>query len=133
MRSGLELPSAEVILQLHQELLEEHGGAEGLRDRESLDAALARPLQLLAYSERGSVTVFELAAALAVSIVRRHPFVDGNKRASFMALGITLGLNGCYLDVTEQEATTVMLSLAAGTVGEEDFATWVERNSYEFS
>ncbi|WP_366553830.1 type II toxin-antitoxin system death-on-curing family toxin [Aquibaculum sediminis] len=132
MKQGIALPSAEVLIQLHKELLDEHGGAGGIRDREALDAALARPQQLLAYANQDHVSVFELAAALAVSLIRRHPFVDGNKRISFMALGVTLGLNNQHLDAPEREATDVMIALAAGTLDEQQFSAWVERNSFEF-
>ena len=85
MRAPIELPPIKAIIDLHAEALEEHGGAPGLRDKGALEAALARPRQILAYSEE-SVTVFDLAAALCVGICRNHPFVDGNKRAGFLAL-----------------------------------------------
>ncbi|MDF2096065.1 type II toxin-antitoxin system death-on-curing family toxin [Aquibaculum arenosum] len=132
MKQGIALPSVQALIRLHEELLDEHGGAGGIRDRAALDAALARPQQFLAYADQDHVSVVELAAALAVSLIRRHPFVDGNKRISFMALGVTLGLNHLHLDVPEREATEVMIALAAGTLDEQQFSAWVERNTFEF-
>lgn len=122
-------PPIEAIVDLHDELLAEHGGAGGLRDRGALEAALARPLQIMAYAER-PVTIFDLAAAICASIIRNHPFVDGNKRAGFCALGVMLGLNGLYLDASEREATTMTLALAAGDMTEEVFRDWVADRSY---
>jgi death on curing protein len=129
-RDGIELPSLEGLIELHAETLAAHGGAQGLRDRGILEAALARPLQILAYSEN-PVDVFDLAAALCVGIVRGHAFVDGNKRMGLIALGVTLAMNGLALDVAEREAARVILDLAAGKLEERAFRDWVARNSYE--
>lgn len=121
------LPPIEAIVDIHAELLAEHGGAPGMRDRGALEASLARARQIIAYGER-EPTIFDLAAAVCVSIVRSHPFVDGNKRAGFAALGMTLLLNGSYLDVSERDATAAILDLAAGRTNEEDFRRWVAGN-----
>lgn len=121
-------PPLEAIIDLHAELLGEHGGAPGLRDRGALEASLARARQILAYGE-GGVAVTDLAAAVCVSILRNHPFVDGNKRAGFAALGIILLLNDLYLDVSESEATRVIVGVAAGDISEGEFQHWVARNS----
>ena len=123
-------PPIEAVTDLHTELLAEHGGAVGLRDRGALEMSFARPQQIIAYAD-GHVTVFDLAAALCVSILRNHPFVDGNKRAGFLALGMMLGMNGLYLDVSEREAAEVVLAVAAGDMPEDAFREWVSKNSYE--
>ena len=125
-----QIPPMEAIIDLHGELLAEHGGARGLRDKGALEAALSRPHQIFAYSE-GDVTLFDLAAAVCVGICRNHPFVDGNKRAGFMALGVILGMNGVVLDVSEREAADTVVALAAGDLTEEAFRDWVARNSFE--
>jgi death-on-curing protein len=87
-----------------------------------LDSALARPQPLLAY---GEPDLFDLAAAYAAGIVRAHPFVDGNKRAGFLAAGLFLELNGQRLAASEADATAAVLELAAGTLPEEGFAAWL--------
>ena len=122
-------PPLRALLDLHDELLAEHGGAPGLRDAGALESSLARPYQLIAYGD-DTLTVFDLAAALCASICRNHPFVDGNKRAAFVALGVTLGLNGFELDTTEREAADRILTLAAGTQSEAEFRGWVAYHSY---
>lgn len=123
-------PPIQAAIDLHAELLAEHGGAGGLRDMGALEASLARPFQLLAYADE-NLTVFDLAAAVCASICRNRPFVDGNKRAAFVTLGLVLMLNGFALDVTEHEAADRVLALAAGTLGEVEFRIWVADNSYE--
>ncbi len=110
------------LLLLHDESLAEHGGASGLRDEGLLDSALARPLNLVAY---GDPDVAALAASYGVGLAKNHPFVDGNKRAAFLAVGLFLALNGYRLVATQAQATLTMLAVAAGDLTEDDFAAWI--------
>ena len=117
-------------LKARQLLVERYGGNPGIRDHDSLEAAMARPQQILAYSEDTKLTIFTLAAALGWSICRRHPFVDGNKRIAFACVTVFLLINGYQLDVSNHEATQVMVDVASSTITEEHFATWLADNSY---
>lgn len=113
----------EVILAMQEELLGRFGGLPGIRDEGLLESAISRPRQLAAYE---TPTVFELAAAYAAGIVRNHPFLDGNKRAGFMAAYTFLGINGWELNAPEQEVVLQTLGLAAGEVSEAEYAAWLE-------
>jgi len=112
----------QALLLLHGDSLSEHGGAAGLRDEGLLDSALARPLNLVAY---GDPDVADLAACYGLGLAKNHAFVDGNKRAAFLAVGLFLALNGQRLQATQAEATAAMLALASGTLDEAAFASWV--------
>ena len=114
------------LLLLHGESLAEHGGASGMRDEGLLDSALARPLNLVAY---GEPDLAALAAAYGFGIAKNHPFVDGNKRAAFLVVGLFLYLNGQRLAVTQADATVMVLALAAGEIDEAAFANWIRSNS----
>src|SRR5437773_1458159 len=116
----------QALLLLHDESLAEHGGASGLRDEGLFDSALARPLNLAAYSEPDFA---DLAAAYGFGLAQNHPFVDGNKRAAFLAVGLFLYINGYRLNVSQAEATVTILSLAAGELEEVTFAAWVRARS----
>lgn len=116
----------DVLLLLHDESLNEHGGASGLRDEGLLDSALARPLNLLAY---GEPDLADLAAAYGAGIAQNHAFVDGNKRAAFLAVGLFLLANGHRLKATQVEATLTMLELAAGHLSDADFAQWIREHT----
>lgn len=107
---------------LHGESLREHGGAEGLRDEGLLESALARPVNLALY---GSPDVFELAASYGVGLAKNHPFVDGNKRAAFLSIGLFLFLNGRRLVSSQADATLTMLAVAAGDIDEPTLAQWL--------
>lgn len=114
------------LLMLHDESLVDHGGAPGLRDEGLLDSALARPLNLLAY---GDPDFADLAATYGVGLAKNHPFVDGNKRAAFLSVGLFLMLNGYRLAAGQAEATVAMLDVAAGELDEAAFASWIRANS----
>ena len=66
------------------------------------------------------------AAVLCHRICRNHPLPDGNKRLAWVCLVIFLDLNGVTLQVPEDDAVSVMLSLAAGEIDERSLATWLE-------
>ena len=114
------------LLLLHDESIAEHGGAPGIRDEGLLESALARPLNLEAY---GTPDWAELAASYGVGLAKNHPFVDGNKRAAFLAVGLFMALNGHRLVATQAEATLTMLAVAAGTLDEPSFAAWLRAHS----
>jgi death-on-curing protein len=110
------------LLLLHDESIAEHGGAAGIRDQGLFESALARPLNVAAY---GDPDLADLAASYGVGLAKNHAFVDGKKRAAFLAVGLFLALNGHRLVATQAEATLTMLDVAAGVVDEATFATWL--------
>lgn len=118
--------SRQALVLLHDESIAEHGGAAGIRDEGLLESALARPLNQAAY---GSPDLAALAASYGVGLAKNHPFVDGNKRAAFLGVGLFLALNGYRLQATQAEATVAMLDVAAGTLGEEAFAEWLRQHT----
>jgi death on curing protein len=111
---------------LHGESLADHGGAAGLRDEGLLESALPRPLNLAAYGEPDG---FELAASYGVGLAKNHPFIDGNKRAAFLAIGLFLALNGLRLTATQADATLTMLAVAAGQMDEIALAQWLRTHT----
>lgn len=115
-----------VIEIIHDMQIAEHGGVEGVRDKGLLNSALLRPKNLFEYEQTG---LFGLAAAYASSLVRNHPFVDGNKRTAFLAAYTFLSINGVDFQATEADATAMVIALAAGDVEEAKFAKWLECNS----
>ena len=116
----------QALLLLHDESLAEHGGASGLRDEGLLESALARPLNLVAYD---APDFADLTAAYGFGIAQNHPFIDGNKRAAFLAVGLFLHINGYRLRVEQAEATATVLALAAGELEEPAFAAWIRERS----
>jgi len=114
---------ARAILFLHDESLAMFGGARGLRDAGLLESDLARPVNQHLYKPDSDIA--ELAAAYAFGLARNHPFVDGNKRTAFLALGLFVAVNGWRLQTTQMGAIETILSLAQGTLEESDLAEWI--------
>ena len=110
------------LMLLHDESLAEHGGASGIRDEGLLKSALARPLHLIAYEQPD---LARLSAAYGVGLAKNHPFIDGNKRAAFLAIGLFLALNGQRLVVSQAEATLTMFAVAASEIDEPAFDDWI--------
>jgi death-on-curing protein len=114
-------------LAIHERMLVQHGGAPGVRDPGLLASALARPRQIAAYRE--DADLIDLAAAYAVSVVRNHPFVDGNKRTGFLLGVLFLELNGGTFGADEAAATQAVMGLAAGTLDEAGYAAFLRASS----
>ena len=112
----------EALLRLHAMSLVQFGGLAGLRDEGLLDSALSRSEQLANYA---TPDMADIAAAYAFGLAKDHPFVDGNKRSAFLALGLSLRLNGYRLTASQPEATQTILMLAGADLSEEALATWV--------
>jgi death-on-curing protein len=93
------------VLAFHEVLIEEFGGATGVRDLGALESALFRP-RTGYYRD-----VIEEAAALLESVVQNHPFVDGNKRVAFAVMDVFLRVNGRVLEVADREAHAFLVGL----------------------
>ena len=117
----------DVVLAMHEEALLQHGGPEGVRDLGLLESALARPKNLLAYSE-SAPSLSRLAAACAKGIAANHPFVDGNKRTAFTVSVTFLRLNGFKLTASKEDRVLTFWRLAEGTLSEDQLAQWFEQN-----
>jgi death-on-curing protein len=111
-----------LVIDFHAEQLALFGGPEGIRDEGLLESALARPLNKFAY---GETDMAALAAAYGFGIAKNHPFIDGNKRAALASMIVFLGLNKLDIEVSSQELTAVILSLAAGEISEDVLAQWL--------
>ena len=118
----------DVVLALHEEALILDGGPEGVRDLGLLESALARPKNLLAYSEEPP-SFARLAAAYAKGIVANHPFVDGNKRTAFIVALTFLRLNGLEVIASKEDRVLTFWNLAAGEISEDQLALWFQRNT----
>jgi death-on-curing protein len=115
----------QMVVAIHDEQLAIHGGSAGLRDLGLLESAIERPRNKWSYEE---AELAALAAAYGYGMARNHPFVDGNKRTSLLAIYTFLGINGVDFVVAEADAAAMILSLAAGEISEENLTRWIADN-----
>jgi death-on-curing protein len=113
------------IIAIHARQLRRFGGAAGLRDDGMLRSALDRPINKWQYEQ---ADLAALAAAYAFGLARNHAFVDGNKRAAFLAMATFLRKNGIAFAPQPAHATAIILALAAGEVSEESLTRWIKDN-----
>ena len=113
---------------LHRIQIEFYQGGEGLRDPGALEAAAARPAMTFD-GEDLYPEMPQKAAALMHSIVKNHPFVDGNKRVGAHAGIVFLRVNNWDLDCDSDELERVTMSLAAGQMDVESLTVWFRQRS----
>ncbi|HYJ32363.1 MAG TPA: type II toxin-antitoxin system death-on-curing family toxin [Candidatus Binatia bacterium] len=118
--------SKKAALAICERLLAEHGGAWGIRDEGSLEAALAAPRNHFYYS---GPDLFTLAAVHAHAVTRNRPFLDGNKRVALTLAGVFLKINGLRLLASERDAVAATFALSNREIGFEEFAAWLRDNS----
>jgi death on curing protein len=113
-------------LAIHETMLVQHGGLDGVRDEVLPESALNRPRHLHKY---GSPSLCELAASYAGGVIHNHPFDDGNKRTGFMLAAAFLEINGMLLDASEEEVFRQTLAFAANEIDEARYAAWLSASS----
>ena len=122
--------SRDVALALHGRAVERFGGSWGVRDAGLLDAALALPWQTF-----GGVEIYptpkEKAARLCFEVVTQHPFVDGNKRAGVLFLGVLLCGEGYAFRPSANDLLHVIMGVAAGSKGYQELLSFVRQETGE--
>jgi death-on-curing protein len=88
-------------------------GAGPVRDLGLLDSACHRPRASF-FGQEAYPTLTGKAAALMHSLAGNHALVDGNKRLALLATVVFLRINGYVLDLTDDEAFALTMSVAAG-------------------
>lgn len=116
----------EEVLFIHDQAIKRFGGSLGLRDLGLLESALARPKASFD-GEDLYTTIFDKAAVLMHSLLKNHPFVDGNKRTSYSVTGLFLQLNGFVLQNTHQESIKFTMSVENNNLSLEDMSLWLQK------
>lgn len=117
----------ETVKAIHSRQIAEHGRIDGIRDEGLLLSALARPQNLLAYSEE-TLEISALAASYSYGVARNHPFFDGNKRTAYVIMRTFLLLNVYDIQVGQEEKYITFLKLAEGNLSEDDLKKWIQDN-----
>ena len=118
-----QFPTIEEVLAIHDVLIQETGGASGLRDMGALESALFRP-QMGYYDG-----LIEESAAMMESLAMNHPFVDVNKRIALGATDAFLRLNGDFIDCDSREAYDFFMQLfETNSFRFAELKTWLEQH-----
>lgn len=114
----------EQIIKLHEYLIRETGGSQGLRDDSLLDAAIHAPFQ-----SYDGIDMFpsiqQKAARLGFGLVKNHAFIDGNKRIGAHVMLVFLALNKIELVYEQSELSDVILKIASDEYGFPELLQWI--------
>lgn len=118
----------EDILKIHSRLIDKVGGIHGIRDINLLISATNRPRQTFNNKDLYP-DLFSKAAALMESLIKNHPFIDGNKRTAITAAARFLYLNSYELKVKNKTLENFTLKVAQGKLTLKQIANWFKKNS----
>lgn len=121
------LTSAEVLL-IHARLIQRTGGVSGVRDVGLMESAVARPQATFGQNDLYP-DVWSKAAALMHSLIKNHPFMDGNKRTALAAAVMFLEMNGYVLTVNSDGVLAFTRQAAAGGMELEEMAEKLKAHS----
>jgi len=116
------------VLAIHNEVIKQTGGSGGIRDMGLLDSAVARPQATFGGNDLYP-DIFSKVACLGHSLIRNHPFVDGNKRTGFMSMRLFLNINGADLKATEDEKYKFVMEIAKKERDEKSIAEWLKKQN----
>ncbi|MCL2211264.1 MAG: type II toxin-antitoxin system death-on-curing family toxin [Treponema sp.] len=120
--------SAETIIAIHSELIAESGGLDGVRDNNLLDSSVNSPYHTFG-GEYLYPTLQAMGAHLGYSLIKNHPFLDGNKRIGTLVMLVFLELNGLPISCTDEELASLGWGLADGSIGETELIEWIIEHS----
>ncbi len=114
----------EDAIRIHNILIDEFGGKEGIRDKKSLESALYRPYQT--FSKKSLYPdIVDKAAALIESILLNHPFIDGNKRTGYVLMRLLLLNEGLDISASQDDKYEFVMAIAKGEYDHNLIKDWI--------
>ena len=121
----------EEALAIHASIIRDTGGSHGLRERGGLEAALGRP-----YATFGGMDLYpdpvDKAAAMLESVVKNHPFVDGNKRSGYVLARLVLKTYDLDLQASDEEEYDMVIQVATGQLDVDGIRAWMKERLVPF-
>ncbi len=124
--------TTEQVLFIHDQMVKRFGGSFGVRDPGLVKSAVARP-QASFDGQYLYSSIFDKAAALLQSLLKNHPFVDGNKRTALTSAGIFLKKNGYKLVNQHKEELEFAVKVDNGNLTVEQISQWLKTHSVKIS
>ncbi len=116
------------VLIIHDQMIKRFGRSPGIRDIGLIESAAGRP-QATYDDEELYATLFDKAAALLQSLLKNHPFIDGNKRTALTSAGLFLAINGWNLKNQHDEEVNFTIQVDKQHLSIEEISTWLEKHS----
>lgn len=119
------------LIYLAEQIIQQSGGTLGLRDEGLLESAVYRP-QATFGGQDLYPDIFSKAGALGHSIIKNHPFVDGNKRIGFEAMRLMLRLNDYDVVASIKRKFDFVIEIAIGKIDEQEISNWLKKYSKKY-
>ena len=120
--------SIERVLDIHNRIIIDAGGKEGIRDFTLLHSGLERCKVTFA-GEDLYPTVFDKASALLHSMIMNHPFLDGNKRTAFAITTAFINSNGYFITASQEEIVRFCISVDNDGIRGKEIVSWLKKNT----
>lgn len=121
------LTTSQVIF-IHDQMVKRFGGSHGIRDPGLIESAVARP-QASFGGKYLYTSIFDKAAALLQSLLKNHPFIDGNKRTALTSSGLFLWKNEYRLVNNHKEEVIFAIKVDNGNLTIEQISKWLKEHS----
>lgn len=116
------------VLFIHDQTVKRFGGSRGIRDIGLVESAVARPKVSFGGKYLYN-SLFDKAAALLQSLLKNHPFVDGNKRTALTSAGVFLKKNGYKLINDHKQEVEFAIRVDNGNLTVEQISQWLKEHS----
>ena len=113
---------------IHEEMLAVGGGREGIIDFTLLHSAVERSKAFFA-GKFLYPTLWLQAAALLQSLIKNHPFNDGNKRTGYFSTMRFLWINGYELIADKDDIIRYTVDVDVKKLDIESIALWLKKHS----
>lgn len=120
------------IIAINEEMISQYGGLHGVKDLHMLRLAVGRPQMSVAFQDAYK-SIFDKAAALFHSIINNHPFLDGNKRTSFLSAILFLEYNRWTVEFKRKEAVKFTRKAHNEDYNVEQISQWLKEHSVKIS
>lgn len=128
MKTSTKYLTVAQVLFIHDQMIKRFGGSFGVRDLGLVESAVARP-QASFDGQDLYVDILDKAAALLQSLLKNHPFVDGNKRIALTSAGLFLKLNGWKLINSHEEEVEFAIAVDNQHLPLEQISKWLKLHS----
>lgn len=113
-------------LKIHELAIQKYGGGTGVRDLSLLESSINRPFATFDSQELYPSAV-DKAAAIIESVVKNHPFTDGNKRTGYILMRLFLLKNQKDIKASQEEKYEFVINIASGKINFDEIRDWIER------
>lgn len=115
----------EDVLNIHVFLINKFGSSQGIRDLNLLKSAISRPYQTFDQEDLYKNPI-EKAAAIIESIIRNHPFIDGNKRTGYVLMRLILMDHVLDISSNHKNKYDFVISIASGDLNYDQIKEWIK-------